>query len=98
METVARFDGLMAKIARNAVESVAEPAAKMLARLPIGAATAHLCAAATPGFLPAEGLARMAGTRNPLPKLAPIWNVAPSRRGAASQRVTQRCTMIAIER
>ena len=38
MEAVARFDGLMAKIARNAVESVAEPAAKMLARPPIGAA------------------------------------------------------------
>jgi hypothetical protein len=37
-------------------------------------------------FLPAEGLARMSGARNPLPKLAPIWNVAPSRQGAASEQ------------
>jgi hypothetical protein len=28
-------------------------------------------------FLPAEAIARIFGTTNPLPNLAPSWNVAP---------------------
>lgn len=30
-------------------------------------------------FLPAEAIARIFGTVNPLPKIAPTWNMAPSR-------------------
>ena len=29
-------------------------------------------------FLPAEAIARVFGTTNPLPNLAPSWNVAPT--------------------
>jgi putative SOS response-associated peptidase YedK len=29
-------------------------------------------------FLPAEAIARISGTANPLPNLAPSWNVAPT--------------------
>ena len=29
-------------------------------------------------FLPAEAIARIFGTTNPLPNLAPSWNVAPT--------------------
>jgi hypothetical protein len=74
----------------------------VLARPPIDAATIHLMYGRYASFLPAEAIARIFGTRNPLLKLARSWNVAPSRKGAASEqtppRVTHRCTMIAIER
>jgi putative SOS response-associated peptidase YedK len=36
------------------------------------------CAARYASFLPAEALARIFGTVNPLPNLAPSWNVAPT--------------------
>jgi hypothetical protein len=32
-------------------------------------------------FLPAEAIARIFGTVNPLPNLAPSWNVAPTNVG-----------------
>jgi hypothetical protein len=33
-------------------------------------------------FLPAEAMARIFGTVNPLPDLAPTWNVAPTQSAA----------------
>ena len=40
-------------------------------------------------FLPAA-LARMFGTVNPLPNLAPSWNVAPTQDAAVVRRHTRR--------
>jgi hypothetical protein len=37
-------------------------------------------------FLPAEALARIFGTRNPLPNLAPSWNIAPTQDSAVVRR------------
>ena len=37
-------------------------------------------------FLPAEAIARIFGTRNPLPNLAPSWNVAPTNDVAVVRR------------
>ena len=37
-------------------------------------------------FLPAEAMARIFGTTNPLPNLAPSWNVAPTQAAAVVRR------------
>jgi putative SOS response-associated peptidase YedK len=37
-------------------------------------------------FLPAEAIARIFGTVNPLPNLAPSWNVAPTQDAAVVRR------------
>jgi len=37
-------------------------------------------------FLPAEAIARIFGTVNPLPDLAPSWNVAPTSDAAVVRR------------
>jgi putative SOS response-associated peptidase YedK len=37
-------------------------------------------------FLPAEAMARILGTVNPLPNLAPSWNVAPTQDAAVVRR------------
>jgi putative SOS response-associated peptidase YedK len=37
-------------------------------------------------FLPAEALARIFGTKNPLPNLEPSWNVAPTQDAAVVRR------------
>jgi putative SOS response-associated peptidase YedK len=37
-------------------------------------------------FLPAEAIARMFGTVNPLPNFAPSWNVAPTQDAAVVRR------------
>jgi putative SOS response-associated peptidase YedK len=37
-------------------------------------------------FLPAEAMARIFGTGNPLPNLAPSWNVAPTLDAAVVRR------------
>src|SRR5215472_13226420 len=44
----------------------------------VGTAITRPCVAASPVFLPAEAIARIFGTTNPLPNLAPSWNVAPT--------------------
>ena len=40
-------------------------------------------------FLPAEAMARIFGTTNPLPNLAPSWNVAPTNDCAVVRRHPQ---------
>ena len=37
-------------------------------------------------LLPAEAIARIFGTANPLPNLAPSWNVAPTQNAAVVRR------------
>jgi putative SOS response-associated peptidase YedK len=37
-------------------------------------------------FLPVEAIVRIFGTRNPLPNLAPSWNVAPTQDAAVVRR------------
>jgi putative SOS response-associated peptidase YedK len=37
-------------------------------------------------FLPAEVLARLFGARNPLPNVAPSWNVAPTQNAMVVRR------------
>ena len=37
-------------------------------------------------FLPAEAMTRIFGTVNPLPNLAPSWNVAPTQDAAVVRR------------
>jgi putative SOS response-associated peptidase YedK len=37
-------------------------------------------------FLPAEAIARIFGTVNPLPNLSPSWNVAPTQGATAATR------------
>jgi putative SOS response-associated peptidase YedK len=40
-------------------------------------------------FLPAEAMARIFGTVNPLPNLAPPWNVAPTQDAAVGHRYSE---------
>jgi hypothetical protein len=44
----------------------------------IGAATIPTMGGRYASFLPAEAIARIFGTVNPPPNLAPSWNVAPT--------------------
>ena len=53
-----------------------------LARTLIGAASILSMCGRYASFLPAEAMARIFGTVNPLPNLAPSWNVAPTQDAA----------------
>ena len=60
-----------------------------LARRLIGAATIPPMCGRYASFLPAEAMARIFGTVNPLPNLAPSWNVAPTSDCAVVRRHPQ---------
>ena len=53
--------------------------------LPGTAISAPMCGRYA-SFLPAEALARIFGATNPLPNLAPSWNVAPTNEVAVVRR------------
>jgi putative SOS response-associated peptidase YedK len=53
--------------------------------LPGTAISAPMCGRYA-SFLPAEAIARIFGTTNPLPNLAPSWNVAPTNDVAVVRR------------
>jgi putative SOS response-associated peptidase YedK len=52
----------------------------------IGAAISDPMCGRYASFLPAEAIARIFGTVNPLPNLAPSWNVAPTQDAAVVRR------------
>jgi SOS response associated peptidase (SRAP) len=54
--------------------------------VPIGAANDPPMCGRYPSFLPAEAIARIFGTVNPLPNLAPSCNVAPTQAAAVVRR------------
>jgi putative SOS response-associated peptidase YedK len=58
----------------------------MLAQLSPGAASILPMCGRYASFLPAEAIARIFGTVNPLPNLAPSWNVAPTQDAAVVRR------------
>jgi putative SOS response-associated peptidase YedK len=58
----------------------------MLAQASTGAATILPMCGRYASFLPAEAIARLFGTVNPLPNLAPSWNVAPTQDAAVVRR------------
>ena len=58
----------------------------MLAQLSPGAASILPMCGRYASFLPAEAIARLFGTVNPLPNLAPSWNVAPTQDAAVVRR------------
>ena len=65
-------------------------------RLPPPIGTANAMCGRYASFLSAEALARIFGTVNPLPNLAPSWNVAPNNDCAVVRRSPQTSCVTSI--